>query len=93
MKKITLILIAVLIAYTSYSQNERAATFSGTGLSDSTAYEIRTPAQLARFRDDIRLVPSTFGPDGGDIGNKDRQLGNNPALKFIIITNPQTFPY
>jgi len=49
MKKITLILITVLIAYTSYSQNERAATFSGTGLSDSAAYEIRTPAQLARL--------------------------------------------
>jgi len=48
MKKLTLILATVLIASTSYSQNERAV-FSGTGLSDSTAYEIRTPAQLARL--------------------------------------------
>jgi len=49
MKKIIILTATVLIAYTSYSQNERAATFSGAGLSDSVAYEIRTPAQLARL--------------------------------------------
>ena len=48
MRKITLLLTTVCMALTGYAQENRAL-FSGDGLSDSTAYEIRTPAQLARL--------------------------------------------
>ena len=48
MKQIIILLATVFIAFTGYAQENRAF-FSGDGLSNSTAYEIRTPAQLARL--------------------------------------------
>jgi RHS repeat-associated protein len=52
-------------------------------------YDFHT--HLSKFRDEYRLYPSDFGPDGGDIGHKQRMLIDNPSLKFIIITSPEQF--
>ena len=63
MKKIIILTATVLIASTSYSQNERAVVFSGTGLSYTTAYEINTPAQLARLAELVNrgeIIVGTF---------------------------------
>jgi len=48
MKHFIILLATVFIAFTSNAQNDRAV-FLGNGLSDRTAYEISTPAQLARL--------------------------------------------
>ena len=48
---------------------------------------------LSRFGDSDRLRPSSLGGNGGDLGNKDRELKKNPLLKFLIITNPKPFYY
>ena len=45
---------------------------------------------LSRFGDDSRLVPSSLGPDRGDVGHKERQSVINPSLRFIFITNPSS---
>jgi RHS repeat-associated protein len=42
---------------------------------------------LSRFGDSDRMRPSYLGPDGGDVGHKERQLAAFPQLRFIIITN------
>ena len=48
---------------------------------------------LSRFSDYDRLHPSSLGPDGGDIGFKNRQSAKSPTMKFLIITNPTPFYY
>lgn len=48
---------------------------------------------LSRFSETDRLKPSSTGKDGGDMGFKERQLKNNPNIKFLIITNPDPFYY
>jgi RHS repeat-associated protein len=48
---------------------------------------------LSRFGDSDRLRPSGTELPGGDMQYKRNQLRNIPTLRFIIITNPETFEY
>ena len=60
MRKITILLATVFIALTGYAQENRAV-FLGDGLSDATAYEIRTPAQLARLAEMVNSGDAVAG--------------------------------
>ena len=60
MRKTTLFIATVCMAITLHAQSGRAV-FSGNGLSDSTAYLISTPAQLARLAELVNSGDSISG--------------------------------
>ena len=62
---------------------------------DSDLYDIKVNyhTHLSRFSDSDRLRPSSLGSKRGDVGFKERQLNNNPQMRFLIITNPSPFYY
>ena len=71
------------------------SSFSNTTGFNSTAFDVKVNyhTHLSKFDDQDRLRPSSMSGNGGDIGFKNRQLQNNPNLKFLIITNPTPFYY
>jgi len=48
---------------------------------------------LSIFDDSNRLNPSYLGPNGGDLGTKEKTLEKYSTMKFFIITNPDGFEY
>ena len=78
------------------SQNARGGFYLGKYRPDligKTEVRVDFHTHLSRFGDSSRLVPSSYGSTGGDVGYKIRQRKSYPSLKFIIITNPKTFEY
>ena len=62
MKKITLLLATVFIAFTGYAQNERAAfSVNDFIVSDTIVYDISTAAQLARLSEQVNAGESNVG--------------------------------
>ena len=72
-----------------YQSFKSIPTFNSSQFDVSVNYH----THLSSFGDDARLKPSSMGIGGGDLGFKERQLKNNPNMKFLIITNPNPFYY